>query len=253
MLRLIAALAALMLALPVQSSEAAVNQDPYEFEVIPYAGPESLEMEMVLRNTSSYPVNFEFPTSQKYEIQVKDANGNEVYTYSKGKAFLQALQTLTLNPDESMIWMEKWNYFHEGQRISEGEYQVIATLKARKINNKALPANSRAEASVYIPAQNPVFRHVKASGEKGKYIVTGETRPLSGEFYYTVEDGHNELITEKSLRIKNQSSAWEPFTITINISSDKLPENGSVVLYMYERSKKDENIIHSFPVILERI
>lgn len=249
MLRLLAAMAIFVLSVHLQSTEAAGNQKPFEFEVKPYAGPETLEMEVVLSNTSSYPFAFEFPTSQKYEISINDEKGNEVYTYSKGKAFLQALQTLTLNPDESMIWKEHWNYVHEGQRVSEGEYHVKATLQARKLNGEPLFTKETAEASVYISEKNPSFRHAKVSGEKGNYIVTGEARPVSGKLYYTVEDGHNELIAEQPLKINPKG--WEPFKIDVSIPAEKLPESGSVVLHLYERNKKDGSIIHSFSVVLE--
>ncbi|MBT2689008.1 hypothetical protein J7I93_12510 [Bacillus sp. ISL-47] len=250
MLRLLVSMAIFVLSVHLQSTEAAGNQKPYEFEVIPYAAPETLEMEVVLRNTASYPLDFEFPTSQKYDITINDKNGNEVYLYSRGKAFLQALQTLTLNPDESMIWKEQWNYAHEGKRVSEGEYQINAILQARKINGETLVAKETAEASVYIPGENPAFRQTKVSGEKGNYIVTGEARPVSGKLCYTVEDGHNELITEQPL--KTNTKDWEPFKIDVSIPADKLPESGSVVLHLYERSKRDGSIIHSFPVLLEK-
>ncbi|WP_026585284.1 BsuPI-related putative proteinase inhibitor [Bacillus sp. J33] len=250
MLRLFAAMAIFAFSVPGQNFEAAGSQKPYDFEIIPNAGPEALEMDVILRNTASYPLEFEFPTSQKYEIKIHDAKGNEVYTYSNGKAFLQALQTLRLNPDESMIWKEKWGYVKDGIRVPEGEYSINAILQARKLNDETLADKPASESSVYIPGQNPSFRHAKASGEQGMYTVTLEARSLSGKLFYTVEDGHNELIAERPLQTK--SSDWEPITISLRIPKEKLPESGSVILYLYEKSQKDGSIIHSFPIVLEK-
>ncbi|MDE3838188.1 intracellular proteinase inhibitor [Bacillus methanolicus] len=100
--------------------------------------------------------------------------------------------------------------------------------------------------------ENPVFRILKVSGEKGNYEVSGEARPIMGVFYYTVEDGHNEFISEMKLYHKTKFPEWAPFSITIDIDKKKLPVKGSLMLNLYERSKKDNSIIHTYPVQLEQ-
>jgi Immunoglobulin-like domain of bacterial spore germination len=101
-------------------------------------------------------------------------------------------------------------------------------------------------------AENPVFRNVIVSGEKGNYEVSGEARPIEGVFYYTVEDGHNEFISETARAHQTKFPEWSPFSITVNIDKKKLPVNGSLILNLYERSKKDNSIIHTYPVLLEQ-
>ncbi|UQD51387.1 intracellular proteinase inhibitor [Bacillus methanolicus] len=101
-------------------------------------------------------------------------------------------------------------------------------------------------------ADNPVFRNVKVSGEKGHYKVSGEARPIKGLFYYSVEDGHNEFISETVRAHKTKFPKWAPFSISIDIDKSKLPVNASLILNLYERSKKDKSIIHSYPVLLEQ-
>ncbi|EIJ81885.1 hypothetical protein PB1_03060 [Bacillus methanolicus PB1] len=100
--------------------------------------------------------------------------------------------------------------------------------------------------------ENPVFRNVKVSGEKGNYEVSGEARPIKGVFYFTVEDGHNEFIFETKRDHKTKFPVWAPFSISIDIDKNKLPLNGSLILNLYERSKKDNSIIHTYPVQLEQ-
>ncbi|GLB58869.1 BsuPI-related putative proteinase inhibitor [Cytobacillus sp. NCCP-133] len=249
MLRLLGVLFFLAFSLPLQSSEAAGSKKPYEFEVLPYAGPERLEMDIILRNTENDPLDFEFPSSQKYEILIYDEKGNPVYSYSKGKVFLQALQTLKLKPDESLIWREQWDYVYNGNRVTEGEYRIKAILQAKKLNEETLTEKPASESPVYIPGKSASFRHAKTSGEDGAYTVAFEARSLGGKLFYAVEDGHNELWAERPLQTKSRN--WESITLKINIPNRKLPRSGSVILHLYEKSQKDGSIIQSVPVILE--
>jgi hypothetical protein len=228
-------------------------QNDYSFFIDPVAGQENAEFELYLRNNGSEPISFEFPTSQKYEIKVLDANKRKVYQYSDGKAFAQAFETLTLKPQESIKWRETWDYQTAEGRVKEGEYTVEAKLTAVSINGKPVANQSLLydTKSMYVPGENPVFRGIKAEGRKGNYKVIGETRPMNGKFYYSVEDGHNELVKQTELVSGSIYPQWKPFEVNVSIPADKLPMNGSLILNLYERSK-DGTIIHTYPVLLER-
>ncbi|MBN8199092.1 BsuPI-related putative proteinase inhibitor [Bacillus sp. NTK034] len=250
MLRLLAAAALIIFTMPLQSFEASKKEMPFDFKVTPQAGTENMEMELVLRNNANYPLSFEFRTSQFYDVDIFNQKGEKVYSSSEGKAYLQAIQTVALKPDEIKVWKEQWDYRHKGVRVKEGEYIVKARLLASNINGKEMETKAESKASFYIPGENPAFRHVKVSGENGFYTVSIEGRLKSGKLWYTVEDGHNELLPEKG--VSARSNNWENFKIKVSISVDKLPENGSLILHLYEKSHEDGHIINSFPVILER-
>ncbi|MCS0672614.1 BsuPI-related putative proteinase inhibitor [Cytobacillus firmus] len=250
MLRLLAAAALIIFTMPLQSFEASKKEMPFDFKVMPQAGTETMEIELLLRNTANYPLSFEFRTSQFYEVNILNQKGEKVYSSSEGKAFLQAIQTIPVKPDEIKVWKERWDYRHNGKRVKEGEYIVKARLLASNLNGKELETKTESKASVYIPGQNPAFRQVKVTGDNGLYSVSIEGRPKSGKLWYTVEDGHNELLPEKE--VSALSNNWENFNIKVSIPADKLPENGSVILHLYEKSHNDGHIINSFPVILER-
>ncbi|MGA9228399.1 MAG: BsuPI-related putative proteinase inhibitor [Mesobacillus sp.] len=229
------------------------KQSDFSFFIDPVSGPEMAEFELFLRNDGNEPISFEFPTSQKYEITVVDENKKKVYQYSDGKAFAQAFETLTLKPQQSIKWKETWDYTTDGARVKEGDYTVGAKLKAvsldgRPISDQSLITDTK---TMYVPGENPVFKGVGAEGSKGNYKITGEARPTSGKFYYTVEDGHNELIREAEIVTDSKYPQWKPFVIDVSISVDHLPQNGSVILNLYERSG-DGTIIHTYPVLLER-
>jgi hypothetical protein len=230
------------------------RQTDFSFFVDPVAGPDRTEFELVLRNNGDMPLSFEFPTSQKYEITVVDSNKKKVYQYSEGKAFAQAFETLTIKPQESVKWKESWDYITAADvRITEGEYIVTVKLKAITVNGKPIADQSLLidAKTMYVPGQNPVFKGIQAEGSRGKYKVIGQVRPLNGKFFYSVEDGHNQLVNETEVVLQSKYPQWKPFTLDITIPENKLPQNGSVILNLYERSK-DGEIIHTYPVLLER-
>jgi hypothetical protein len=134
------------------------NDHPFQFSVTPIAGHEKVEFELLIKNTGDYPLSFEFPTSQYVEISVADSSGHEVYRYSKGRFFLQALQTIKIDPHHTFRKVEKWNYQVNGQRVPEGQYTVTATLLPRKLNDQPLSNNQRLVSKVKfnLPADGPV-------------------------------------------------------------------------------------------------
>ncbi|WP_282171872.1 BsuPI-related putative proteinase inhibitor [Cytobacillus firmus] len=247
MLRLLAA-AVIILTMPMQSFEASIKEMPFDFNVMPKAGQETLKIDLLLRNKANYPLSFEFGSSQFYEVEIFSQEGEKVYSSSEGKSFLQAIQTIAFKPYESKVWEEQWDYRHKGKRVQEGEYIVKARLLASNLNGKKLETKPESEASVYIPGQNPSFSQAKVTGRNGEYIILFKARPKSGKLWYSVEDGHNELQSEKT--ILASSNDWKSFRIKISLTSENIPENGTVVLHLYEKDE-DGDIMNSYPVILE--
>jgi hypothetical protein len=252
-LMIILLLMAVAPALAIGEEKGTTENLDYSFYIDPLAGPEKAEFEMVLQNLGDSELSFEFPTSQKYEITVVDANKQKVFQYSEGKSFAQAFETVTLKPQEKMKWVEGWDYVSSGKRVPEGEYSVTAQLRATSVNGKPVGDKKLLTdtKTMYIPGENPLFKSVNSEGVKGTYKVMGEVRPINGKFYYTVEDGHNQLIAETEVVAGAKYPQWNPFTLEVSIPESKLPQNGSVILNLYERSK-DGEIIHSYPVLLER-
>jgi Intracellular proteinase inhibitor len=115
--------------------------EPFQFSVVPHAGSERVEFELLIKNNEETPLQFEFPTSQFYEITVTDLSGNEVYRYSKGRFFLQAIQNLKIEPHQTYRNVESWDYKVNGKRVPAGEYTVSATLLSRKLNDKPFSNN----------------------------------------------------------------------------------------------------------------
>lgn len=105
--------------------------------------PESVQINITLKNNTNEEKNFEFSSGQKYEIIITDPNGAEVYKYSKGRMFTQALQYLTLPPGESQTWQETWDKKSAGKKVEAGEYTVTVLLTGKAEGVKALEAKAK--------------------------------------------------------------------------------------------------------------
>jgi hypothetical protein len=112
--------------------------EQFQFTVVPNIGNERVEFELLIKNNEETPLHFEFPTSQYYEITVTDQTGQEVYRYSKGRFFLQALQTIRIDPHQTFRKVESWDYKVNGKRVPAEQYTVTATLLSRKLNEKPI-------------------------------------------------------------------------------------------------------------------
>lgn len=99
-----------------------------------------------------------------------------------------------------------------------------------------------------IKAENPIFQNIVASGKNGEYEISGQARPLKGEFFYSVEDGHNELIPLKRVKTDYTYPKWSNFHISIYV---KKPFKGTLILYLIEK-EQNGTIIHSLPIVLEK-
>jgi hypothetical protein len=72
---------------------------------------------------------------------------------------------------------------------------------------------------------------VKSEGKDGTYKVTGTTEGKVEKLYYLVEDGHNELVEETEVVVKDNA-----FTVDIKLEKTKLPSNGAVTFFVYTKN-----------------
>jgi hypothetical protein len=63
------------------------------------AGSAEINAQFTVRNTSPDAVTFTLPTTQIYDMEIKDAKGNVVFRWSAGKMFGQIVTTLDLTQE----------------------------------------------------------------------------------------------------------------------------------------------------------
>ena len=229
-----------------------IDLNNIEMDFIALAGSNEVQFILGLSNNNEADAEMYFSTGQKYEIVVTK-NGNEVYRYSNDRMFTEALEQVTLPSKEKLEWEESWDYTIDGERVPAGEYEARAYFVPYQVSN--MEVNDQVfhmTTTFVIPSENKAFRNVTVEGENGRYIVRGEGRVFEATASYFVEDGHNYLIEETFFTLKEGAPSWSEFELEINIDQDKLPENGTVTLVLFERSAKDGSIVNEYYVTLER-
>ena len=65
-----------------------------------------LHVKARLINLGGYPVSLDFPTSQRIDIQLLNANGQVLNRWSENRAFGEEQGTLLVNPHEQILYDE---------------------------------------------------------------------------------------------------------------------------------------------------
>ncbi len=105
------------------------NELKLDFQVMPSS--KETQFIITLTNQSDQLKKLEFHSSQKYEINVTNDKGEEVFIYSEGKMFSQALETALIKSGESMEWEEIWQH----ERLPAGKYTAKVSVLSHKDEN----------------------------------------------------------------------------------------------------------------------
>ena len=90
-----------------------------------------------VRNNTKKKIELLFPNGQTHDIAVLDSTGREVWRWSNGRMFTQALQTKLLANGETLSYEERW------ENPVAGKYTVVSRL-----NSESHPVEQRAEFTV---------------------------------------------------------------------------------------------------------
>ncbi|MCP8615552.1 BsuPI-related putative proteinase inhibitor [Salirhabdus salicampi] len=100
---------------------------------------DSVTFQLTLTNSGNQDVELTFSSGQQYEIVVENEQGAEVYKYSHGKAFTEALINKQIGAGESETWEETWNLKdNEGNKVEAGNYTVLVTLLPAQLNQQVI-------------------------------------------------------------------------------------------------------------------
>jgi hypothetical protein len=235
---------------PVKALAEQQDEKSFQFFINPVASSEEAHLEIYLRNVGEKILEFEAPTSQWYDFTVRDPFDKIVYSYSKGKSFLQAFQKMILKPGESKLWMEKIKL--PGKSLNVGNYKIEAKLLVATINGESVKGYHilMDQAEMVVPPKNPIIKSVMINKNEGIHVVSGKARLNSGELFYVVEDGHNEWIPETKIKLESKHSQWGDFSFVLNIPKEKYHASLTLILYLYEKDEEG-TINHSYSKIIK--
>lgn len=93
------------------------------------AGGEPIDLVLEIRNGGATPLALEFATARTHDFAVQDPEGREVWRWSHGRLFAQALTSLELAAGETRRFAATWDQRDaSGHLVGAGRYRVIATL-----------------------------------------------------------------------------------------------------------------------------
>ena len=84
-----------------------------------------VELALQVTNLAKHAVEVNFPSGQTHEFVVLDSTGHEVWRWSTGRMFTQALQNREVDADETLSFRERWD-----SRGHHGKYTALASLRS---------------------------------------------------------------------------------------------------------------------------
>jgi hypothetical protein len=94
-----------------------------------FAAGEPLVLALLVRNRSGAPRTLELPSAQIYDFALL-ADGREVWRWSGGRMFAQALSELRFEPGEVKVWRETYDPAAGAARLAPGRYRARGSLRA---------------------------------------------------------------------------------------------------------------------------
>ncbi len=116
--------------------------DKFSQESTTFTQGEEITFTLTIRNISSEIQTLHFTSGQQYDFVVKNTEGTEIWRWSNGMAFTQALTSYRLVPGQSQIFTYTWDQVisSDGTIIPVGNY----VLEAQKIGIDITPRQALA-------------------------------------------------------------------------------------------------------------
>ena len=86
---------------------------------------DGVHLTLHVTNVSDHSVELDFPTGQTHDFVVVDSLGREVWRWSDGRMFTQALRNTFLGANETATYATRW-----GGKGRRGRFTAVALLKS---------------------------------------------------------------------------------------------------------------------------
>jgi|GEM_PF-3738726 len=107
-----------------------------------------------LVNISGKDQEVRFNSGQKYDIVITNNSGREVYRWSEGRFFTEAIEYVTVKKGGSLEFTESWDFKNKnGEIVEPGQYNVKVEIKAQpKEEGQSFSKEEvTAEAKITVP------------------------------------------------------------------------------------------------------
>ena len=114
---------------PIASKQEATDENEIlgtTFNIIrPTGDAESLKFALRVVNNTTKMVEIQFPDGQTHDFVVNDSTGKEVWRWSEGRMFTQAMKSKTLKGKDDTVFEESWE-----PTGHHGAFTAVAILKS---------------------------------------------------------------------------------------------------------------------------
>lgn len=199
-------------------------------------------------NSGNSPVPDKIEVSEMKEGYIFEVDGSRVLILENAIAedFDKSWNDIMEGYRGYAIWLqtEKAAELQVGQKV---QYWIEgAVAESYPMQGKAHNIEVIAER----PLENSAFRNLEASGSGGQYTVTGEARVFEAVMNYAVSEGHYYLL-EDFHTLDEGAPEWSAFSLDIQIPKEDLPEYGTLMVEVFEKSAKDGSIVNLLNLKLE--
>lgn len=108
-----------------------------------FGSKEMIPLVIYVKNVGSETSSLFFVTSQKYDINIKDAGGHEVWSWAKGRVFTMAIEEMQIEPGRQETFSYLWNQMNaDNNPVPPGRYVIEALCTSKQT---AVPAGINIE------------------------------------------------------------------------------------------------------------
>jgi hypothetical protein len=86
---------------------------------------QSVALSLHVTNVADHSVELDFPNGQTHDFVVLDSSGHELWRWSNGRMFTQALQNKLLGSTETVTYEEQWD-----PHSLHGDFTLVAILRS---------------------------------------------------------------------------------------------------------------------------
>jgi hypothetical protein len=148
-----------------------------------YSYGQTVHLIFTVANHTKSAINYEFATSQKFDMIISDNAGKPIWKWSRNRVFGQLYHQMTLNSGESTVYSAYWQQRDNNDTpVPPGTYSVTATfipIARPKISGNILSNLNNDPVNTGVPMQDNV--------ETGAVAIQNTTPPLSAKTTFTIE------------------------------------------------------------------
>src|SRR5437899_8053825 len=92
-----------------------------------YEAGQVVEISLTATNNGGAPVSVTFTSGQRFDLVIRRPRGDAVWRWSHDKAFIQVIQTLTLQPADRLSFKIPWDQTdYQGLLVHPGPNEPVA-------------------------------------------------------------------------------------------------------------------------------